>query len=139
MENTSQKSTVLRHLLTNFSTSSLVSSNSEDLTLGLDSDNGSKVWVNGSWNNGTWENGTWSWWFPSLNLSGNRGGGVAHQNDAEDVLISTDDAAWVLTATFIIFTMQSGEDLTVFSQLQNFNSIQLNIKGGIWWALFSPL
>ena len=38
-----------------------------------------------------------------------RGGGVAHQNDIEEPSgISTDDAAWVLTATFIIFTMQSG-------------------------------
>lgn len=52
-------------------------------------------------------NVTPQWWL-GMNISGNRGGGVAHQSTPEEVGINVDDAAWVLTATFIIFTMQSG-------------------------------
>ena len=54
-------------------------------------------------------NATSSWW-PGNNLTGNRGGGVAHQDhlDYSGNKVSPDDAAWILTATFIIFTMQSG-------------------------------
>lgn len=55
-----------------------------------------------------WVDGSWYEWLPEFNLTGNRGGGVAHQNDKPVESISVDDAAWVLTATFIIFTMQSG-------------------------------
>lgn len=59
--------------------------------------------------NETMYNETHRWW-AGLNLTGNRGGGVTNQNGGTDpVLIATDDAAWVLTATFIIFTMQSGQ------------------------------
>ena len=50
-----------------------------------------------------------SWW-PEFNLTGNRGGAALNQVTPEEGLtIGTDDAAWIPTATFIIFTMQSGE------------------------------
>ena len=55
--------------------------------------------------------------FPSFNLTLNsthnrthsRGGGVVIPDPEAEGEFSTDDAAWVLTATFIIFTMQSGK------------------------------
>lgn len=68
-------------------------------------------YLNSTYTNSTgtyYDNGTWFGWLPEFNKTGNRGGGVAHQN-SDPSAISTDDAAWVLTATFIIFTMQSGE------------------------------
>lgn len=55
------------------------------------------------------EESDWSFWGPhSTNVS--RGGAViVGETNTDDASLSTNDAAWVLTATFIIFTMQSGD------------------------------
>ncbi|KAF2360587.1 Ammonium transporter [Trinorchestia longiramus] len=90
-------------------------------------------------------NGTSSSWFPSLpylNLTGNRGGGVLHQTPVETG-ISKDDASWVLTATFIIFTMQSGFGLLEGGCVSIKNETNIMVKnvvdvvlGGLTYWMF---
>ncbi|XP_047740725.1 putative ammonium transporter 3 [Hyalella azteca] len=87
-------------------------------------------------------NGTWSW-LPHLNLTGNRGGGVIHQTPQDSSKVPLDDAAWVLTATFIIFTMQSGFGLLEGGCVSIKNETNIMVKnvvdvvlGGITYWMF---
>ncbi|KAA0185672.1 hypothetical protein HAZT_HAZT002183 [Hyalella azteca] len=72
------------------------------------------------------------------------GGGVAHQTEPDPASsISRDDAAWVLTATFIIFTMQSGFGLLEGGCVSIKNETNIMVKnvvdvvlGGITYWMF---
>ncbi|XP_076041970.1 putative ammonium transporter 3 [Oratosquilla oratoria] len=75
---------------------------------------------------------------------GSRGGGVFNQNNEETAdEFNTDDAAWVLTATFIIFTMQSGFGLLESGAVSIKNEVNIMVKnvvdvvlGGFTYWLF---
>ncbi|XP_042871426.1 putative ammonium transporter 3 [Penaeus japonicus] len=73
---------------------------------------------------------------PNITVPTSRGGGVAQDNFG-------DDAAWILTATFIIFTMQSGFGLLESGAVSMKNEANIMVKnvvdvvlGGITYWLF---
>ncbi|KAL7636187.1 UNVERIFIED_CONTAM: hypothetical protein RMT77_012944 [Armadillidium vulgare] len=83
----------------------------------------------------------WKFWGPRFsNFS--RGGGV-HSSNEDNAKLSTNDASWVLTATFIIFTMQSGFGLLESGCVSVKNETNIMVKnvvdvvlGGFTYWLF---